>query len=187
MEPKSGIFPAQGTSMELPSRERSVDPSRYTPSVVGVQSNSFGLGDSNEMDTSGDQPSPSTTTTQSRGGSTSHTSYSPAQQQDDTGMRFGASPKNLQHQIPLPQSTGAAGGNFFATSDDIFSAMYSQPGQLGNDGFMMNDWDMGTMGSGTGMTPMSEGGWNQMLESINMGWSDLGTPHGNVVTNPNDR
>ncbi|KAF2731163.1 hypothetical protein EJ04DRAFT_584067 [Polyplosphaeria fusca] len=172
---KSAFIPSQsGAQMELPSRERSVDNSRFAPGRITV---SYSLSDGNEMDTSGDQPSPSTTTTQSRGGSTSHTSYSPAQQQDDASLRFGASPKNLPNQIPLPHSTGSNTSNFFPTSEDMFSSLYTQPAQLGNDGFIMNDWDMSAMSGGTGMTPMSEGGWNQMLESINLGWNDLGVPH----------
>jgi hypothetical protein len=42
---------------------------------------------------------------------------------------------------------------------------------------MGTDWDMSAMG--TGMTPMSEGSWNQMLDNINLGWDPAGGPtHG---------
>lgn len=51
-----------------------------------------------------------------------------------------------------------------------------------NVGIMGNDWDMGQMsggatGTGTGMTPMSEGAWNELLQNMNMGWDSVGPPH----------
>lgn len=47
-------------------------------------------------------------------------------------------------------------------------------------GIMGSDWGgMGglAMGDSTGMTPMSEGAWNNMLESMNMGWDSVGPSH----------
>lgn len=66
------------------------------------------------------------------------------------------------------------------------AALYGNQGASVNGdslsgGFMMgNDWDMSAMN--TGMTPMSEGSWNQMLESINLGWDSMGPPHGNPAS-----
>lgn len=50
---------------------------------------------------------------------------------------------------------------------------------MGNGFLMTNDWDMSAMGTGnTGMTPMSDAHWNQMLESVDLGWDSMGPPHG---------
>ncbi|KAF2637051.1 hypothetical protein P280DRAFT_472567 [Massarina eburnea CBS 473.64] len=170
---------------------------------IGLSSSTFNLGD-NQMDISpdgnADVPSPATsnsrTHSQSGGGSTSHSSYSPGQ------IPYRPSPRMANRQVPLtrqqtqaqtqpspsaPASTGNMTGNinantnFFAVSEDIFASMYSGAGSLGgNDGlgngFMMgNEWDTGG-GMGPGMTPMSDGTWNQMLESMNWdGMSPQGT------------
>ena len=169
-----------GAHIHLPSRDKSTGPSRYTTGGQG-----FNLGESNEMDTSPDgtldQPSPATTNSQSRGGSTSHTSYSP-------GGQYRASPKNLSNQVTPSHATSSTANpdpNFFPTTDDIFSGnMYSHPGAPGNsdsigNGFIMTqDWDMSALGTGAELPPMSEGSWNQMLESINLGWDSIGPPHG---------
>jgi hypothetical protein len=150
----------------------------------------FTMSDGNEMDVSpdasGDQPSPATTNSLSRGGSTSQSSYSPGQQQDDShSLPYRRSPKPTSNQMPLPhmtQGTPNSNANFFSTSEDMFSAaLYSNPalplqGDTFSSGFMTgNDWDMSALGAG--MTPMSEGGWNQMLENTNLGWDSLGPPH----------
>lgn len=42
---------------------------------------------------------------------------------------------------------------------------------------MNSDWELGNLNGGTGMTPMSDGAWNQMLENMNMGWDGVGPPH----------
>jgi hypothetical protein len=138
------------------------------------------------QDGSIDQPSPATTSNSaSRGGSTSHTSYSPGNQQGDIqNIAFRNSPKNLSGQIPLPQTTTSNGNtNYFPMSDDMFSAApYSNPGPAMNDDSMnnaflgVNEWDMNALGN----APMSEGTWNQMLENINLGWDTLGPPHGEI-------
>lgn len=74
---------------------------------------------------------------------------------------------------------------FQTTSEEMFSGSFFQnsvPPPTGdplNSNFMMgNDWDMSAaLNDGTGIAPMSEGSWNQMLESINLGWDSLGPPH----------
>jgi hypothetical protein len=43
---------------------------------------------------------------------------------------------------------------------------------------MPTDWEISN-GGGTGMTPISDGGWNQILDNINLGWDSIGPPHGN--------
>jgi hypothetical protein len=64
----------------------------------------------------------------------------------------------------------------------MFSNTFSSTGNIAdetfNQGFLMgNDWEYGAMAAGTGMTPMSDGSWNQMLESVTMGWDAVGPPH----------
>jgi hypothetical protein len=156
----------------------------------------FAFPDGNEMDLSGDrsidQPSPATLSSQSRGGSTSHSSYSPGQQ-NEHNLPYRASPKPGFNQLNNPLSNpSAAAANAFSALDnspsalngglDMFSNTFSTSGVMGeesfNQGFLMgNDWEYGAMNSGTGMTPMSDGGWNQMLESVTMGWDAIGPPH----------
>ncbi|KAF1956109.1 hypothetical protein CC80DRAFT_525646 [Byssothecium circinans] len=181
-------------------------------------SNPFNLGDGNQMDMSpegnADMPSPATsnsrTHSQSGGGSTSHSSYSPGQHTEHIPYR--PSPR-MSNQVPLARqqmpvqaqpspSTSTANMNsninanttFFTANEDMFASMYGGAGTMGGgdglgNGFVMNnDWDMGVgigVGGAPGMTPMSEGTWNQMLESINMDWNGMGTgtPHGADSTN----
>jgi hypothetical protein len=173
------------THVHLPSRDKSTGP-RYTTGRMAVPPQGFNMGESNEMDTSPDgaldQPSPATTTSQSRGGSTSHTSYSPG------GKQYGASPKNLSNQVTpshATSSTASLDPNFPTIADEVFSSnMYIHPGAPGNsdsigNGFIMTqDWDMSTLGTSAELPPMSEASWNQMLESINLGWDSIGPPHG---------
>lgn len=194
LEPQSvsGFMQAQATSqLNLPARERrqlSEDMRTYTVS------------DNSEMDVSTDeQPSPATTNSQSqaqsRGGSISHTSQSPQYQAELQNLQFRNSPKsNIANNI-FSQSTMPAGLNpspdstFFTASESMFSAtMYNTLGTMGGDpgSFMMgNEWDMSGMGAGaTGMTPMSENSWNQMLDGLNMegvtmGWETMGAPRQN--------
>jgi hypothetical protein len=175
-----------GAHTHLPSRDKSTGSSRYTPSGMAMPPQGFNLGESSEMDTSpdgvADQPSPATTNSQSRGGSTSHTSYSPGGQQQP----YRTSPKNPLNQVTpshVARSAVNPDPNFFATTDDLFSGnMYSHPGAPGNgesisNGFIMTqDWDMPALAAGAEL-PMSEGSWNQMLESINLGWDSIGPPH----------
>lgn len=179
-----GAFTTSQTSshMQLPTRDRSVEPNRYTPGGVVEPPAGFNLGDSNAMDTSSDgileQPSPATTNAQSRGGSTSHTSYSPGGQQ----QAYRASPKNLANQVPLAHSTTITAITEPSFEDMFAGNMYSHPGSstdgnsMGNGFIMTQDWDLSAMGTGAELPPMSEGSWNQMLESINLGWDAVGPP-----------
>lgn len=171
------------------------NPAPFVPSQSGPQlvPSNFNLSaDNNEMDISPDtasvdQPSPATTTNsqsqQSRGGSTSHSSYSPGQGIEHLPYR--PSPR-MSNRVPLPHTTSPnnttnTNANFFPPSDDMFSAYVTgNPGSMNgaDNGFLMGpEWELAGMGPGTGMTPMSDGGWNQLLESVNLGWDGMGPPH----------
>ena len=87
-----------------------------------------------------------------------------------------------------------ASTNFFATNEEVFDGMFGNRGNmgggdgLGNNFMMGNEWDMsGALGAGggSGITPMGEGVWNQMLDSIDMNWDGMGpvTLHGTDPTN----
>ncbi|KAH3918240.1 hypothetical protein HBI56_143370 [Parastagonospora nodorum] len=144
----------------------------------------FTFPDDTEMDLSGsgsrsqqDQPSPATISTQSRGGSTSHSSYSPGT--NEHSLPYRSSPNPNSKPLPLqPTNSFPPLQDFDASSGglDMFSTAFSTNGVAGdeafNHGFLVgSDWDYT---QGTGMTPMSDGGWNQMLESVTMGWSEHG-------------
>jgi hypothetical protein len=151
-------------------------------------------GNEADMDTSPDgqdHPTPSTLNSQSRGASTSHTSYSPSRSfEDPKPLQYRPSPKAAgsmsQSQTAFSHTTtpNSTTNYFTSTTQDPFGTNFFggsvPPPQTGpsNDGFLMNnDWDMPTcLGTNTGMTPLPEGTWNQMLESINMGWDSLGPP-----------
>ncbi|KAF2832987.1 binuclear zinc transcription factor [Ophiobolus disseminans] len=163
---------------------------------------SFAFHDSNEMDLSGDtsrgtndMPSPATISSNSRGGSTSHSSYSPAQQSDHQHhLPYRASPKpgftqlNANSLNPMAANvanTNVAGATVFPSfpspettgpGGEMFGNAYSGPADESfHNGFLMgNEWEYGALNAGTGMTPMSDGSWNQMLESVTMGWDNIG-------------
>ncbi|KAF2030137.1 hypothetical protein EK21DRAFT_100705 [Setomelanomma holmii] len=156
----------------------------------------FTFHDANEMDLSGDrsvdQPSPATISSNSRGGSTSHSSYSPGQQTEHH-LPYRASPKPGFGDLSATGGTAAFPSyNQAATSAstggvEMFSTAFSStglpPDETFNQGFLMgNDWEYGALNAGTGMTPMSDGSWNQMLESVTMGWDGggIGGPHGPI-------
>lgn len=182
---------------------------RNTPYIPPQVSASAGLGsstdqdftpagftfhDENEMDLSGsgdrsqqDQPSPATISSQSRGGSTSQSSYSPGNTEHNLPYRASPNPKPLPLQptssFPPFRSMNMESSNLGNTSNmnvgglNMFSTTFSTTGmpsdETFNQGFLMgNDWDYT---QSTGMTPMSDGSWNQMLESVTMGW-DTGMP-----------
>jgi hypothetical protein len=158
----------------------------------------FTFHDDNEMDLSGDRsnehPSPATISSQSRGGSTSQSSYSPGQQTEHH-LPYRASPKPSFNQLNnintlpnTPATTTTAFPGFSSSTNtsnggvDMFSTTFSTvgvaPDETFNHGFLMgNDWEYGALDTGTGMTPMSDGSWNQMLESVTMGWDTAGPPH----------
>jgi hypothetical protein len=178
----------------------------------------FTFHDDTEMDLSGnstsndrsaaDIPSPATLSSQSRGGSTSHSSYSPGtsdHQQQHQHLPYRASPKPGFSHVPvntpaaavafpvfngsmLPTSTASSSSTSHHNNNVSHVEMYSTafsttgmpPDETFNQGFLMgNDWEYGALNApGTGMTPMSEGSWNQMLESVTMGWDGVALPHG---------
>ncbi|KAI4687575.1 uncharacterized protein J4E88_003166 [Alternaria novae-zelandiae] len=136
----------------------------------------------NEMDLSGgdrgvDQPSPATISSQSRGGSTSHSSYSPGQP--------------IEHNMPYrasPKMTGPGSGSVFpdlAANGGTFPTNgFNLPRNMGNeaytDGFVMgNEWEYAALNAGTGLTPMADASWDSMLESVTMGWDSVGPGHEN--------
>lgn len=149
-------------------------------------------------DTSADQPTPSSANSQSRQGSSSNTTFTPPQQPDDSRLsRNRPSPKlpinvsetNNLNLLAAGRTSSASNNDFFSTSNDIFPSLstnnyYPDPvnpshNDPGTGGFIMgNEWDL-PPGTGTGMTPMSDGGWPSMLDSINMGWDSLGPSHAN--------
>jgi hypothetical protein len=142
--------------------------------------------DDTEMDLSGSNghPSPATISTQSRGGSTSHSSYSPST--NEHHLPYRASPKpGFNQPAATFQSFTATPATSIPTSSpslhggvEMFSNVYSTTGlpaeETFNQGFLMgSDWEYAAMNAGTGMTPMSDGNWNSMLESVTMGWDGL--------------
>jgi hypothetical protein len=173
----------------------------------------FTFMDDTEMDLSGtggqDQPSPATISSQSRGGSTSHSSYSPGT--NEHNLPYRASPKPGTNSLPLqptnsfppfrstnmettaptpnhntnpphisyPPTTNSTRNVDTNGGMDMFSTTFSTTGNTGDEafshGFLMgNEWEFGQ----TGLTPppMSDGNWNQMLESVTMGWDANGAP-----------
>jgi hypothetical protein len=174
----------------------------------------FTFMDDTDMDLSGpnqDQPSPATISSQSRGGSTSHSSYSPGT--NEHNLPYRASPKPGTNSLPLqptnsfppfrstnmetspnvrstnlhsaphisyPPTTNTTPRTVDTNVNggmDMFSTTFSTTGNTGdeafNHGFLMgNEWEFGQ----TGLTPppMSDGSWNQMLESVTMGWDANG-------------
>ncbi|KAJ4367391.1 hypothetical protein N0V83_006973 [Neocucurbitaria cava] len=203
-----GIASAAGSAHQFPSNApgppfhvssiNSVDLNAQTPGFLPSQSRSasnrefppsgFAFPESNDMDMSGDrsvdQPSPATLSSQSRGGSTSHSSYSPGQQ-NEHHLPYRASPK-----MPLGQMQNSSGGMGpatvfpgFSSSGEMYANTFSSSGNMNDDGFQQeflvgNGWEFTAMNAGTGMTPMADvSTWDSMLESVTMGWDTLGPPH----------
>ncbi|KAL1607786.1 hypothetical protein SLS60_002722 [Paraconiothyrium brasiliense] len=160
--------------------------------------------DNTEMDltpdSNADQPSPATTTSNTRSqslsnsggnpGSGSHSSYSPGQPTDQIPYR--PSPR-MTNRTPS-QSASTLNSIFYSTSNDMMNANFAYGDTTGgippvggeidyNMGMLGNEWDMGSLagGGGTGMTPMSEGAWNEMLQNMNMGWDSVGPPHADLA------
>ncbi|OAG13054.1 uncharacterized protein CC84DRAFT_1160294 [Paraphaeosphaeria sporulosa] len=150
-------------------------------------------------DSNAEQASPATTTSNPRsqslshsggGGGGSHSSYSPVQNTDQIPYR--PSPR-MTNRIPNQpnQATSTLNNIFYSTSNDMMNANFAYGTTTGgipsvggdvdfNMGILGNDWDMGHLSggaTGTGMTPMSEGAWNDLLQHMNMGWDSVGPPH----------
>lgn len=141
----------------------------------------FPFNDGNEMDMTGDgsvdRPSPATISSQSRGGSTSHSSYSPGQP-NEHHLPYRASPK-----MPLGQMHGATSGTATAFPNFTSSSeMYTNTaGSINDDSFQQNfmlgnEWEYNAMSTGSGLTPTADNSWDSMLESVTMGWDTLGPP-----------
>lgn len=182
------------------TQELNQDFSAHRGAVPGAATFIFNENSVNDMDISGDHPSPVTISSQSRGGSTSHSSYSPGQQTDHQ-LPYRASPPFASGQMPMSQgqqTTGTTGlaplyqANNNATSD---VSMNSYPGDAIHNGAYDNsfDWELSAMGGDMSMgqdmdAGITPGTWNSMLESVMdgvpMGWDVVGTPHGANVDNP---
>lgn len=174
---------------------------------VPASTSSYAMPAENEMDLSPDtidQPSPATSASNTRsqslsGGnaSGSHSSYSPGQPTDQ--MAYRPSPRIANQAIPISNPPPTLNNMFYSANNDLLNASIGYgdttggiphvPGDVDyNMGILGNEWGgMGSlgMGDGTGMTPMSEGAWNNMLESMNMGWDSVGPPHGEPVVQGN--
>lgn len=166
----------------------------------------FGSSEGVEMDISadgnGDSDTTSKTFSQSGGGSTSHSSYSPGQQGEipyrpsprmaTNHVHFGVHQQHPQTQSP-PQSSrtghtdainSSAGADFFGEPNEDMFAMFGVPqGNLDgangfHNGFLANnEWELSeTTGTGVpaaDITAMNEGNWNQLLDNIHMTWDGL--------------
>src|SRR5690242_12860364 len=185
----SGIEIPPQSSGFMPMRnlqDLSKDFSPHRGAVPGTSTFIFNESSVQEMDLSGDQTSPSTMHSQSRGGSTSHSSYSPPGAQTE------------QHQLPYrasprftPAQTQTPGSSQMSQMQALPSLYAANASDAINDGAYSNgfDWEFSGMGGemGMGIGQELEGGitpgtWNSMLESVMentaMGWDVLGTPHG---------
>jgi hypothetical protein len=149
----------------------------------------FAFHDGNEMDLSGgdrsaDHNSPATISSQSRGGSTSHSSYSPGQQ-NEHHLPYRASPKMPYTSVPGAASSGPAVFPGFAASEAFAANTFGTTNNLNIDGdafqngFMMNEWEFDALATGTGLTPMADASWDSMLESVTMGWDSVGPARNN--------
>ncbi|KAF2747259.1 hypothetical protein M011DRAFT_467781 [Sporormia fimetaria CBS 119925] len=159
----------------LPSRARSNDMQQYSSSGSAAP-------DDNEMDMSADDnTSPSTAESLPRTTSGPHVSYSPSQPAINLMMGYHPG-KRMSNQMP-PVTNGTAA--FFSAPEEAFQAgLYNAATPLNgvsmHAGFATgSDWDIGGMGAGsTGMTPMSDERFNQLLESMPLGWDSFGPRHG---------
>lgn len=167
------------------NQARSVGSHDFTPA-------GFAFPDGTEMDTSGDrsgdQPSPATISSQSRGGSTSQSSYSPGNL-NEHHLPYRASPKMPSGHVPGATMGSATVFQNFGSNSELFSNAFSTPGNMNegiySEGLMVGtEWEYSAMTTGTGMTPMADGTWDSMLESVTMGWDTLGPPQDHTGTTP---
>lgn len=142
--------------------------------------------DGNEMDLSGgekgfDDGSPVTISSQSRGGSTSQSSYSPGQQ-NERHMPYRASPKVPYSNLAPNGSTVFSG--FVSTNEAFSMNNFDTSGDMGstgyNDGLIMgNEWDYAALNAGSGLSAMADASWESMLESVTTGWESVSQVHDN--------
>lgn len=203
LAPQPAPFVAMRNTQEL-----NADFSAHRGAVPGAATFIFNESSGVDMDLSGDHASPATISSQSRGGSTSHSSYSPGQPAEHHlpyrgSPHFGSRQVQAQSQSQSqsqaqaqvqpqarvqpqaqPHSTSTATlAPLYPTNSDGDVPMNAYPSDALHDGAYDNsfDWELSAMGSEmeSGLTP---GTWNSMLESVMegvpMGWDVLGTPHG---------
>lgn len=144
---------------------------------------SFTLNDTNDMDLTNDLPSPTTVSSQSRGGSTSQSSYSPGGPQ--TTLPYRASPKIPPGHMSMAAS-GVADATMFSgfnptTNDNLFATnSFSAPVGLDgaaayHSGFLVGDqWEFAALNAGSGMAGGADGMWGSMLEGVAMEWDGMG-------------
>lgn len=182
------------------TQELNQDFSAHRGAVPGAATFIFNENGANDMDLSGDHPSPATISSQSRGGSTSHSSYSPGQQTEHH-LPYRASPRFASNQMPMSQAQQSTGSTplapLYQTNNNNSSDlnMSSYPSDAIHNGAYDNsfDWELSAMGGDMNMgqdmdAGITPGTWNSMLESVMdgvpMGWDVMGTPHGANVDNP---
>lgn len=180
----TGFVPTQ------PSPNAGISQAKSTPSQDFTTAG-FNFTDGNDMDISGDrsvdQPSPATISSQSRGGSTSHSSYSPGQA-NEHNLPYRASPKFFPGQMVTAGATVFPEPGF-TSSSEMYANAFSTSGNMNDDIFHQHfpgqdDWEFNAMNTGTGMTPMADAAaWDSMLESVTMGWEGVGPAHPNTKFN----
>lgn len=191
----SGIEIAPQPAPFMPLRHPSDITQDYSPHRGAAPGSTTFLFDSSgtDMDLSNDHPSPSTIASQSRGGSTSQSSYSPGQQAENH-LPYRASPRFTSSQMPSAMQTSmqqsapsAPLAPLSYANTDVPMAAY--PGEAINNGQFDNsyDWEFSAMNGemgmeqdlGAGLTP---GTWNSMLESVmesgTLGWDVVGADNG---------
>ena len=174
--------------------------SPHQGAVPGASTFVFNENNGNDMELSNDQPSPSTINSQSRGGSTSHSSYSPGQQTEHH-LPYRASPRFTSNQMPssniVQSSTSASLNPMSYTSNDMPLNGFASEA-INNGGYENGfDWEFSAMGGEMNMgqdmdAAITPGTWNSMLESVMeggmenmpMGWDVLGTSHGSNTDVP---
>ncbi|KAJ4341891.1 hypothetical protein N0V87_001556 [Didymella glomerata] len=174
--------------------------SAHRGAVPGAATFIFNENSTNDMDLSGDHTSPGTISSQSRGGSTSHSSYSPGQQTEHH-LPYRASPRFTSSRMPMSQAQQSTGSTplapLYQTNNGHTTDlnMSSYPSDAIHNGAYDNsfDWELSAMGGDMSMgqdmdAGITPGTWNSMLESVMdgvpMGWEAMGTPHGANVDNP---
>lgn len=195
----SGIEIAPQPAPFMPMRnlqDLNKDFSPHRGAVPGASTFIFNESNPHDMDLTGDQPSPSTINSQSRGGSTSHSSYSPGQQTEHH-LPYRASPRFTPSQTPGSQMSQMQSSSLSSlyppnptnptnpnpnsnlnTSSNSDLTLSAFPSDAINNGAYSNgfDWEFsgmtGEMG-GMGMAGMQDmdggitpGTWNSMLESV---------------------
>lgn len=144
----------------------------------------FPAQDGNEMDLSGgekgvDHDSPVTISSQSRGGSTSQSSYSPGQQ-NELHVPYRASPE-LPYSNLVPNGSAIFPG-FVSTNEAFSMNNFDTSGDMGhagyNDGLVMgSEWDYAALNAASGLPAMADASWDSMLESVTTGWESVSQVH----------